>query len=231
MLGHLDAVQHLVKRPPPDRGEADFQHQPAEQPLERDEVAVHGGGEGNRNQRTHGERHPQRGGEAHSRRGCPGGKQPSTADGRFRREDGDSLPEIEHRQKLADRGLARAHLGERSGFAQPVGQRQLADLRARGVQQFEERRPPEEIQIAGVRVIDEKGSPVAAAAGPAAVEPIEAAQVDALRGLRALERLQAPGMNHHEDAERQPRPQGPQGRDRRADKSHPRQDAATQRKH
>ena len=101
--------------------------------------------------------------------------------------------------------LASAHLRKRRRPAQPVGQRDLADLGARRVQQLEQRRGPNRSRSPAYGMLGEKRRAVAAGARPAIVETIETPQVDALGRLRSLEPLQPLGVDHGEHRKRQPR--------------------------
>src|SRR5439155_175226 len=93
---------------------------------------------------------------------------------RLGRQDGDVLADIAPRPQLAARRLPGTRFRQRGGRAEPVRERRLADLGTGCVEQLEERRGPEQIEIAGVRMAIEERPAVPAGPGPAATQPIEA---------------------------------------------------------
>src|SRR5262249_56711794 len=92
---------------------------------------------------------------------------------RFRREDGDVLPEVEAPAELVDGLLPRAHFAGGRSSAEPLGKRHLARFGSRGVQALEERRAAEEVQIARVGMAVEKARAVAPRPGPPVGEALE----------------------------------------------------------
>src|SRR3954449_5875635 len=96
------------------------------------------------------------------------------------------LPEIEAAAQLRYRALPRDDARHRRGLAKPVGQRFLAGLGPRGVEQLEQRAGPEEVEIPGVGMALEKTRTVRSAARPAALDPVHAAKVEPPRACRTI---------------------------------------------
>ena len=95
-------------------------------------------------------------------------------------QDGQVFAQIGARGELGDGFVASAHGRRVRRRLQPGRQRRLAHPGARDAQQLEERRRPEQIQIARVQVlvVEEAIAGLATGPGPAAVQPRERALVE-----------------------------------------------------
>ena len=228
-LRRVDGVQGLMKGPPPDRREPGFDDHPLDQPLRSERPVKDGRRESDGDQRERSQSHTERRAEIHRWRSGPCRQKARASHRRLGRQDGDVLAEIEHRPQLADRRLPGTRFRQRGGRAEPVRERRFADLGTGCVEQLEERRGPEQIEIAGVRMAIEERPAVPAGPGPAATQPIEAAQVHPLGAARPFVHLEVPGVHNREHAERHPCDCRPRGRNRHARERHPEQDRARDR--
>jgi hypothetical protein len=230
VLGRLDAVERSMDLPAPDQCEQRAQGNPGHQPACTCPLAVHGNGQENRHRRHAGERQPEPRRKSHRRGGGPS-TQRAGSNRRFPNrgvigEHRDVFAKLEHRPQFVDRRLAREHLGNRRALAQPLDQRRLAGTGPRRVDQLEQRRAPEHVEVVCVGMALEVRRAVTSLAVPAAEQAVLAAEIHALCVSRTIDSQQGFRVHDDERAERQPDEQGPQRRHGAVHERHPQQHGA-----
>jgi hypothetical protein len=117
--------------------------------------------------------------------------------------------------------LAGQGFGDRCARAEPRGERRLARFGPGRVQQLEERRAAEQIEIARVRMIAHEMPAVAAGAGPATVQAFESSEIHALRATGALDPFEDARVDDGQRGERCTGGDRPPRRQHRADEREP----------
>ena len=142
-------------------------------------------------QRAGGERDAQRRREAHGRRRRPRRQRPGAADRRLRREDGDVLLEVEHRPQLVDRRLPRAHFVGSGAGARSQSASVSSPISVRVVfSSSKSDAGPNRSRSRAYGCPSRNGAPSRPVPAQRPSRRLEAAQVDPLGALRALEALQ-----------------------------------------
>jgi hypothetical protein len=160
----------------------------------------HVSGDGYARRRRGAEAGPQRIRKTCRRRSRPRRERAPSAHGRLRREHGHVLAKVEPRSQLST-AACRAHLlGGAPARIHSASVTSPASVLAVLSRSNSDPRP-KKVEIARVRMAFEKTGAVAARAGPAIGEPIEAAQVDRFRAPRALRSLEQKRVRHGQHRE------------------------------
>ena len=217
----FDAGEHLFKAGLPRDGKRGFGNQPEDQPTGGDQLREHQHGERDRDGAAGDEHEPDAACESNRRRQSPCHERAGAADRRFGGQHGEVFAQVDVAAQLVHRLLASQDFTNGRPRAEPRGQRRLARFGPCRVQQLEERRAAEEIEIARVRMIADEVRAVAAGSGPPTVQAFESTEVDALGAAGALDPFQHARVDDGQRGERAARGDRPPRRQRRADEREP----------